>query len=121
MVLNEGMTTTASTTTLQALQAHALNHLADTCANLVKAANDLTQRTADIAERASKGHHLTGFGHDVLGQPGREVQHYASMREALIPTVGGCPPAAIEKALTHTALFTQPFAKGDEYKVEAGR
>ena len=110
------MTNTATATNLTARQAHHLNRLASTCASLYRAAQDLNRRTTEIAERVAAGQHLEGFGHDVLGQCGREVQHYASMREALIPTMGGCPQTAIVKALTNTSEHNGLwFMEGDEY------
>lgn len=105
---------------LTTAQADALNKLAETCANLVKAAKDLAKRSAEIAEHAEKGYHLPGFESDVLGQPGREVQHHASVRSALIYALpAGTPKAAIRKAMTNTALFVMDFAEGDAFGDDA--
>lgn len=93
-----------TTTPLTARQADSLNDLASTCASLHKAATDLARRTALIAERVGNGQHIDGFAHDVLGQEGREVQHYASKREAQIAACRDCPKEAFMAALTNTGV-----------------
>lgn len=73
-----------SETTLTVTQAHSLNQLHSACNDLLKATRDLKRELETIEERVVAGHHLPGFDSDVLGQNGREVQHYASVRRALI-------------------------------------
>jgi hypothetical protein len=106
-----------TTTKITAQQAALLNKLNQASSQLAEAANDLVQRAHDVAEKTANGHHLTGFDSDILGQCGREVQHYASVRSTILAMALGCPEEALMKALTHrerTYLATI-FAEGQEY------
>lgn len=80
------MTTTPTTRTFTITenQTGILNNLASANDSLSGALTHLAARVKEQQERVSAGHSLVGFGSDLLGQPNREVQHYGSVREALI-------------------------------------
>lgn len=73
-----------TTTPLTSGQAELLNDLARNNEALRRALLDLTKRVDEHLTNLDARQHLAGFGSDVLGQPGREVQHGATVRATLI-------------------------------------
>lgn len=111
-----------TTTPLTTGQASLLSNLSTACVNLRHAAKDLQQRAANIHERAAAGHHLDGFDSDIIGQAGREVQHHASTRAALILAVraAGIEDGAAIVALTSEGQFRGQgrfFREGETFPV----
>lgn len=100
--------------TLTDEQASYMNLLSNASAALRKAARDLEQRCHEIVVSADSGLRLAGFEHDVLGQAGREVQHQASARDALLKVHMGIPEVLLMRALTLPGRF------GSGYYFSAG-
>lgn len=65
-------------------QAAILNDLANANDRLVRALDELGRRVEKASREIASGTTIEGFENDVLGQPGREIQHAHSTRSALI-------------------------------------
>lgn len=104
------------TYTINDSQASHLNAISAASTSLRKAARDLQQRATEIVERADAGHMMTGFDSDILGQPGREVQHYVSVRDALVRVHMEIPEELIVRAMTASGRYSMPyhFRAGDQ-------
>lgn len=97
-------------------QAAALTRLSHASNDLRSALKGLQNRTSELIEAAEKGHHLSGFDSDVLGQDARKVQHLASRRSALIECCLNCPPDALTAAVTERGTFGgRIFREGEEF------
>lgn len=91
-------------------QAAHLNRLSNASHHLRSSLADLGKRTAELLDRAEQGLHMVGFDSDLLGQPGREAQHYASVRAALLQVGGlGIDDDLLLRAITATGSHAMPY------------